>query len=67
VRPASSAHLAGVDDNIYYEDTWAMIWNINNSIVRFDQRSCAAAGHEGEPGKPCGDMSASNDGELGDI
>ena len=29
----------GGDDNVYYEDKWAMIWNINNSIARFDQKA----------------------------
>ena len=31
----------GGDDNVYYEDKWAMIWHINNSIKGFDQKGCA--------------------------
>lgn len=57
----------GGDDNVYYEDKWAMIWNIGNSIGRFDQKGCAAACHEGEPGKPFGNKYTSKDGELGDM
>lgn len=57
----------GGDENIYYEDKWAMIWNINNSISRFDQKGCAAACHEGESPKPYGNKYTSKDGELGDM
>jgi hypothetical protein len=57
----------GGDDNVYYEDKWAMIWNIGNSIGRFDQKGCAVACHEGEPGKPFGNKYTSKDGELGDM
>lgn len=57
----------GGDDNVYYEDKWAMIWNIGNSIGRFDQKGCAAACHEGEPGKPFGNKYTSKEGELGDM
>jgi hypothetical protein len=57
----------GGDENIYYEDKWAMIWNINNSIARFDQKGCAAACHEGESPKPYGNKYTSKDGELGDM
>ena len=38
----------GGDDNVYYEDKWAMIWNIGNSIAAFDKKGCMAACHEGE-------------------
>ena len=27
----------GGDENVYYEDKWAMIWNINNSIAGFNE------------------------------
>jgi hypothetical protein len=57
----------GGDDNVYYEDKWAMIWNIGNSIARFDDRGCAVACHEGEPGKPFGNKYLGKEGELGDI
>ena len=57
----------GGDDNVYYEDKWAMIWNIGNSIGRFDEKGCAVACHEGEPGKPFGNKYLSKAGELGDM
>ena len=57
----------GGDDNIYYEDKWAMIWNINNSIAGFDKQGCAVTCHAGEPGKPYGNKYTAKEGELGDI
>jgi hypothetical protein len=56
----------GGDDNVYYEDKWAMIWNINNSIVNFDKKGCAVACHVGE-GKPFGNKYLATEGQLGDI
>ena len=41
----------GGDNNLYYEDKWAMIWNI--SSPSFEQKGCMAACHTGE-GKPFG-------------
>jgi len=57
----------GGDDNIYYEDKWAMIWNINNSIAGFNEQGCAVTCHAGEPGKPYGNKYTATAGELGDI
>ncbi len=57
----------GGDDNVYYEDKWAMIWNSNNSIAGFDKMGCAVACHAGEPGKPFGNKYTSTAGELGDM
>ena len=57
----------GGDDNVYYEDKWAMIWNINNSIAAFDKKGCMAACHEGEARKPYGNKYTSKDGEIGDM
>ena len=57
----------GGDDNVYYEDKWAMIWNIGNSIPKFDDKGCMAACHEGETGKPYGNKYLSKEGELGDM
>ena len=51
----------GGDDNVYYEDKWAMIWNINDSIVNFDKKGCAVACHVGE-GKPYGNKYLSQRG-----
>ena len=56
----------GGDDNIYYEDKWAMIWNIDNSIKGFDKEGCAAMCHLGQ-GKPYGNKYTASAGELGDI
>jgi hypothetical protein len=56
----------GGDDNVYYEDKWAMIWPINNSIKAFDKEGCAAMCHKGQ-GKPYGNKYTSEAGELGDI
>ena len=56
----------GGDDNVYYEDKWAMIWNIDDSIVNFDKKGCAVACHVGE-GKPFGNKYLSSEGQLGDM
>ena len=56
----------GGDNNIYYEDKWSIIWNIGNSIAKFDDRGCAVACHIGQ-GKPYGNKYTSKEGELGDI
>jgi hypothetical protein len=56
----------GGDDNVYYEDKWAMIWNIDNSIARFDEKGCAVACHVGE-GKPFGNKYLAREGQLGDM
>ena len=57
----------GGDDNLYYEDKFALIWNIGNSIKGFGQQGCMAACHAGEPGKPFGNKYTASAGELGDI
>jgi hypothetical protein len=57
----------GGDDNLYYEDKFALIWNINNSIKDFSQQGCMTACHAGEPGKPFGNKYTASAGELGDI
>jgi len=56
----------GGDDNVYYEDKWAIIWNINNSIANFDKKGCAATCHLGE-GKPYGNKYTKEAGNIGDI
>jgi hypothetical protein len=56
----------GGDDNTYYEDKWAFIWPIDNSIKKFDTEGCAAMCHEGQ-GKPYGNKYTTSEGELGDI
>lgn len=57
----------GGDDNVYYEDKWAMIWNIGNSIAGFNERGCSVLCHAGEKGKPYGNKYAAKEGELGDM
>ncbi|MCL4271229.1 MAG: hypothetical protein KJZ72_16855 [Anaerolineales bacterium] len=59
----------GGDNNLYYEDKFAMIWNIDNSIANFNEKGCATACHDGENAdlKPYGNKYNANEGELGDI
>lgn len=58
----------GGDNNKYYEDKMAIIWNIDGSIFGFNERfSCQAACHAGEPGKPYGNKYTMEEEELGDI
>ncbi|HEX4859215.1 MAG TPA: ethylbenzene dehydrogenase-related protein [Usitatibacteraceae bacterium] len=57
----------GGDDNVYYEDKFAFIWNINNSIKAFRKEGCFAACHENEAPKPYGNKYTESEGELGDI
>jgi hypothetical protein len=57
----------GGDNNKFYEDKFALIWNIGNSIHGFSQTGCMAACHMGEPGKPYGNKYTASEGELGDM
>jgi hypothetical protein len=54
----------GGDNNKYYEDKMAMIWNISSPA--FETRGCMAACHTGE-GKPFGNKYLPNPGEKADI
>ncbi len=56
----------GGDDNIYYEDKWAMLWPINDSVRNFDKQGCTVACHVGE-GKPYGNKYTRNEGEIMDM
>jgi hypothetical protein len=56
----------GGDDNMFYEDKWAMLWSINNSIKGFEEQGCAATCHLGQ-GKPYGNKYTPGEGQLGDI
>lgn len=56
----------GGDDNIYYEDKWAMIWPIGNSIKSFEREGCAALCHE-EKIKPYGNKYTLREGEMADM
>lgn len=59
----------GGDNNLNYEDKFAMLWNINNSIADFNEKGCGAVCHDGENAdiKPYGNKYTSAEGELGDI
>jgi hypothetical protein len=55
------------DENIYYEDKFAFIWNINDSIRGFNEGAgCFVTCHPGE-GKPYGNKYTATTGEIGDI
>jgi len=56
----------GGDDNVYYEDKWAMLWPIDNSIKAFDKEGCMALCHK-DQGKPYGNKYTAREGEIADI
>ncbi len=55
----------GGDNNKYYEDKFAMLWNIN--IAGFETAGCMVSCHAGEAGKPYGNKYTANPGEIGDL
>ena len=57
----------GGDNNVYYEDKAAFVWNIDNSIANFDRRGCVVACHTKQPPKPYGNKYTNAAGERGDI
>ncbi len=54
----------GGDNNLYYEDKWALIWNISSPA--FEQRGCMSACHTGE-GKPYGNKYTPSPAERLDL
>jgi len=56
----------GGDENLYYEDKWAMIWPIDNSIKGFEEQGCAVLCHLGQ-GKPYGNKYTPGEGQIGDM
>ena len=56
----------GGDDNVYYEDKWAFLWPINNSVKGFEQAGCGVTCHMGE-GKPYGNKYTASEGEILDM
>lgn len=56
----------GGDDNVYYEDKWAMIWPIDDSIPGFHKEGCAVLCHTGQ-GKPYGNKYANLEGQTADM
>ncbi|MBL8590964.1 MAG: hypothetical protein JNK46_20700 [Methylobacteriaceae bacterium] len=58
----------GGDNNKFYEDKLALIWNIDKSIFGFDEKfGCQTSCHAGEPGKPYGNKYTDDENETGDI
>ena len=57
----------GGDENIYYEDKLALLWNIGASTKSFGELGCMSSCHAREAGKPYGNKYTSSEGELGDI
>ncbi len=55
----------GGDNNVYYEDKLALIWNM--SIKGFEQAGCFTLCHAGEPGKAYGNKYTATASEIGDI
>lgn len=55
----------GGDNNKYYEDKFAQIWNINSP--GFETTGCFAVCHAGEAGKAYGNKYTANAGEMADI
>ena len=57
----------GGDDNIYYEDKWAMLWPMNEATEKpFAKEGCAMACHEGQ-GKPYGNKYTNLPGQMLDM
>lgn len=57
----------GGDDNMYYEDKWAMLWPVNEATAKpFAKEGCAMACHEGQ-GKPYGNKYTNLPGQLLDM
>ena len=64
-KKLSDPNDRGGDNNVYYEDKLAIIWNM--SIKGFEQSGCFATCHAGEPGKPYGNKYTGTASEIGDI
>ena len=63
-KKLKDANDKGGDNNQYYEDKFAVLWNI--STPAFEQRGCMTACHTGE-GKPYGNKYTANPGERLDM
>jgi hypothetical protein len=63
-KKLKDANDKGGDNNQYYEDKFAVLWNI--STPAFEQRGCMAACHTGE-GKPYGNKYTANPVERLDM
>lgn len=65
-KKLSDPNNKGGDDNVYYEDKWAFLWPIDNSVKGFAQSGCMVACHMGE-GKPYGNKYTASAGEVLDM
>jgi len=63
-QKAKDPNDKGGDNNLYYEDKFALIWNISSPA--FEQKGCMSACHTGE-GKPFGNKYTANAGERLDM
>lgn len=55
----------GGDDNVYYEDKWAFLWQAS-PVRNFEKQGCTVACHLGE-GKPYGNKYTRDEGEVLDM
>lgn len=55
----------GGDENIYYEDKWAFLWEAT-PVRAFERQGCTVTCHVGE-GKPYGNKYTRNEGEILDM
>jgi hypothetical protein len=65
-RKLADPNNKGGDENLFYEDKWAFLWPIANSVKGFAQNGCMVACHAGE-GKPYGNKYTSSPGEILDM
>ena len=68
-KRVSDPNDKGGDNNLAYEDKFAMIWPIADSVPNFGTAGCFTACHAGENSdvKPYGNKYTANEGELADI
>ena len=68
-KKLSDPNDKGGDNNVYYEDKMAMIWDINDSIEDFPRLGCATACHldKEQAVKPYGNKFTAGEGQMGDI
>ena len=57
----------GGDNTKYYEDKFALLWNLNNSIKNFPKEGCFSLCHDDETTKPFGNKYTASEGELADL
>jgi len=65
-KKLSDPNDKGGDNNLVYEDKFAFLWNINDSIKGFNQVGCLVTCHPGET-KPFGNKYTASEGELADM